>query len=191
MRHQFASILAWAVLLAAADSIAPAFADDLVRQVQADLTALGYKPGNIDGEATTPTAVAIAKFQAENGLEVTGETSLMLADILSAKVSQEDAPPAPPALPAPQARDPEELRAAQQACLEKRAASAQAAQKKKSGIGSLLSAVGRTATRFGNYGISRATEDAYLAGATAGDLSAAAKDLGLTEDDAEACRNPP
>jgi hypothetical protein len=42
----------------------------------------------------------------------------------------------------------------------------------------------------GNYDLARTTSDIYSASATADDLSAAAKDLGLTEDDIAACENP-
>jgi hypothetical protein len=82
------------------------------------------------------------------------------------------------------------LREAQQLCLQEKFAEAQAAQKKKRGVGRLVRAVTRTASRAGNHEIGRAANDVYAANATADDLSAAAKDLGLTEDDAAACRNP-
>jgi len=54
----------------------------------------------------------------------------------------------------------------------------------------LLSAVSRSASRSGNYDLARTTGDIYSASATADDLSAAAKDLGLTDDDIAACQNP-
>jgi hypothetical protein len=38
--------------------------------------------------------------------------------------------------------------------------------------------------------ISQSTSDIYNVNATAADLESAAKDLGLTTDDLEACRNP-
>ena len=53
--------------------------------IQRDLIALGYDPGDANGQMSTQTIVAISKFQAENGLEVTGEASPQLAGILSAK----------------------------------------------------------------------------------------------------------
>ena len=67
-------------------------------------------------------------------------------------------------------------------------AEAQAKQKKKRGFGRLLSAVSRTAFQSGNYDVGRTVDDVYAANATADDLAAAAKDLGLTEDDLEECR---
>ncbi|HSD68201.1 MAG TPA: peptidoglycan-binding domain-containing protein, partial [Woeseiaceae bacterium] len=56
-------------------------ADELTRIVQTDLQALGYAPGNTDGEASTETIIAISKFQAENNLEVTGAATPQLAGI--------------------------------------------------------------------------------------------------------------
>jgi hypothetical protein len=53
-----------------------------------------------------------------------------------------------------------------------------------------MSAVGRVAGRLGGADISQTIGDAYSANATAEDLAAAAKDLGLTESDLEECRNP-
>jgi hypothetical protein len=86
--------------------------------------------------------------------------------------------------------DPAALQAAQNACLQEKAAAAQAAQKTKRGLGRLFRAVTRTAVREGNYELARTADDIYYTGATADDLSAAAKDLGLTEDDVTACQNP-
>ena len=98
---------------------------------------------------------------------------------------------APQPAPAPaSAPDPAALQAAQNACLQEKVAAAQASQKKKRGLGRLLSAVTRTASRSGNYDLARSANDVYYAGATADDLSAAAKDLGLTDDDVAACQNP-
>ncbi|MDX1406202.1 MAG: hypothetical protein R3192_16805 [Woeseiaceae bacterium] len=82
------------------------------------------------------------------------------------------------------------LRAAQQACLEEKMAAAQASAQKKRGFGRLLSAVTRTAVQSGNYDVSRTVGNVYSANATAEDLAAAAKDLGLTEDDVAECQNP-
>jgi hypothetical protein len=83
-----------------------------------------------------------------------------------------------------------DLKKAQQACLAQKVKEAEEANKKKRGLGRLMSAVGRVASKFGGAEITRAMGDVYSANATADDLAAAAKDLGLTEDDIEACRNP-
>lgn len=80
-------------------------------------------------------------------------------------------------------------RSAQQACLEERARKKQEAQKKKRGLGSLVSAVARNAGRLGGEAITSVIGEAQNARATADDLSAAAKDLGLSEDDVAACRD--
>lgn len=57
-----------------------------------------------------------------------------------------------------------------------------------------MRAASRTASRFGGSdsarAISQTTYDVYNVNATAADLSSAAKDLGLTEDEVEQCRNP-
>jgi hypothetical protein len=58
----------------------------LVGMVQRDLKTLGYYDGDINGELTKPTVVAISRYQAENGMEVTGQATPQLAGILSAAV---------------------------------------------------------------------------------------------------------
>jgi hypothetical protein len=82
------------------------------------------------------------------------------------------------------------LREAQERCLQEKIDRAQETQKKKRGLGRLMGAVTRTAGRFGNRVLGRTVTDIYDASATAEDLSAAAKDLGLTDDEVAACQNP-
>lgn len=183
------SLFLVATMAAAGFAAVPAQADELTQRIQKDLAALGYEPGNVHGEATTETAIAISKFQAENGLEVTGQASPQLAGILSARTSPQSALAPATAAPVP-SQDPAALQAAQQACLQKKIEEAQASQKKKRGVGRLLSAVSRTAYQTGNYDMGRTVNHVYSAGATADDLSAAAKDLGLSEDEVAACRDP-
>jgi hypothetical protein len=60
--------------------------DNLLQSVQLHLEALGISPGNTDGEASLQTAIAISQFQAEKGLEVTGEASPVLLGVLAAEV---------------------------------------------------------------------------------------------------------
>jgi peptidoglycan hydrolase-like protein with peptidoglycan-binding domain len=174
---------------------APANADKLTEIIQNDLAALGYEPGNVSGEMTTETIVAISRFQAENDMTVTGEASPQLAGIIKAKLRESQGiASAPPGRAAPATRDPAALQAAQQACLEDRIAKAQEAQKKKRGFGSLMRAAGRTASRFGSdvgQVIGRTSRDIYDANATLSDLESAAKDLGIANSDIEECRNPP
>jgi peptidoglycan hydrolase-like protein with peptidoglycan-binding domain len=169
---------------------APAFSDDLTLGIERDLATLGYEPGPVDGEETMETVIAISKFQAENDMEVTGEVSPYLAGMLSA-LSRDPAKAASatPSVQAPVRTD-AELHAAQQACLQEKMAAAQASQKKKRGFGRLMSAVARTAGSLGNHDISRTMGNVYSANATADDLAAAAKDLGLTEDEVASCQNP-
>ena len=169
-------------------------ADELTQMVQQDLVTLGYNPGATNGEMTTTTIVAISKFQAENDLEVTGEVTPQLAGVLKAAIKKQSQP-ATAAAPVdvnapPPAQTPAQLQAAQQACLQQKIAEAQAGQKKKRAFGRIMSAVTRTAFRAGNYDLARTVNDVYAANATADDLAAAAKDLGLTEDAVAACQNP-
>jgi peptidoglycan hydrolase-like protein with peptidoglycan-binding domain len=176
-----------------------AFADELTKMAQQDLTTLGYDPGNTTGEATTKTVVAISKFQAEHDLAVTGEASPQLIGALRAAIKQQNSPgvaAAPAVAPqsAPPVRDEAALKAAQQACLQEKYEAAQASQKKKRGLGRLMSAISRTSSQFGGGGVAstigQVSSDVYSVTATADDLSGAAKDLGLTEDEVEQCRNP-
>ena len=48
--------------------------------------ALGYDVGDINGESSLETTIAISTFQAEKGMDVTGEVSPQLLGILSAEV---------------------------------------------------------------------------------------------------------
>ncbi len=94
---------------------------------------------------------------------------------------------APPVQPV---QETDALKAAQQACLQEKVQQAQAAQKKQRGMGRMLSAVGRAASMLGNADVAKAVGDVYSANATAGDLAAAARDLGLSDDEIAACQNP-
>jgi peptidoglycan hydrolase-like protein with peptidoglycan-binding domain len=177
---------------------ATASADKLTEIIQSDLAALGYEPGNVSGEMTTETIVAISRFQAENDMTVTGEASPQLAGIIKAKLRAQagsaGASSAPAAAVASPARDPAALQAAQQACLEDKIAKAQDAQKKKRGLGSLMRAAGRTASRFGgDVGrvLGQTSRDIYDANATLADLESAARDLGIANSEIDECRNPP
>lgn len=62
--------------------------DSLLQVIQVDLSTLGYAPGNTKGVLDTMTQVAISQFQAESGLEVTGEPSTALAGALAAAVGR-------------------------------------------------------------------------------------------------------
>lgn len=69
-------------------SSADLYSDDMTQLVQRHLNVLGYDPGNTDGEPSVQTTIAISQFQAERGLEVTGEVSPQLAGVLAAEVDQ-------------------------------------------------------------------------------------------------------
>jgi peptidoglycan hydrolase-like protein with peptidoglycan-binding domain len=194
--------LSMVLMIIAFAATGPAFADPLVQIIQQDLVTLGYDPGTTDGEMGTKTIVAISKFQAEHDMEVTGEATPQLAGIIKAAINKPDqvpsgasaAPTAAPAVASNAQQDDAALQAAQQACLQEKQEAAQAAKKKKRGFGRLLSAVSRTGSLIGGSStanqIARTAGDIYAVNATASDLEAAAEDLGLTEDDLEACRNP-
>jgi len=199
LRKSIPICLLMAVLMPAA-----VMADELTQIIQKDLIALGYDPGNIQGDLSTDTIVAISKFQAENDIDVTGEPTPQLAGIIKAQLKAKNNPGVGTAsAPAVAAAQPTggppmnetALREAQQACLQEKVEAAQASQKKKRGFGSLMRAVTNTAVRFGgNNELARAVRDTsydiYRVDATADDWERAAKDLGLTNDDLEACQNP-
>lgn len=172
---------------------------ELVKSAQKDLISLGYEPGNIQGELDTATIVAISKFQAENNMDVTGEVTPQLIGALRAAKNAPATASAPAAAAsAPAAAAPQQqltLQQRQQNCLQEKYAAAQERNKKKRGMMRLLSAVSRTSRQFGDGGlasdISRSANEAYNVNATANDLEQAGKDLGLTPDEMEECRNPP
>ena len=171
-----------------------AHGDELVKTIQLDLIKLGYEPGNIQGELSTDTVVAISKFQAENGMDVTGEPSPQLAGVIKSKIGAPKAAPTAATGTHGQTSDAvqshEQLRAAQQACIQEKIQAQQEANEKKRGMNSLLRAATRIAGRFGNNDLYQVAGDVYSANATAADLQQAAEDLGVSEDALEECRNP-
>lgn len=62
---------------------------NLTESVQRHLQALGYDVGETNGEMSMETTIAISTFQAEKGLEVTGEVSPQLLGMLSAEVDRQ------------------------------------------------------------------------------------------------------
>lgn len=176
---------------------------ELIKMAQKELIALGYEPGNIQGEMDTQTTVAVSKFQAENNMAVTGEVTPQLIGALRAAKNKGNQPAVAGTTAAPNAAAPAQaapqqqqlsLEQRQQACLQEKYAAAQERNKKKRGMMRLLNAVSRTSRQFGDGGlagdISRASNEAYNVNATAEDLEAAGKDLGLTPEEMEQCRNP-
>lgn len=188
------------VFVFALTQINPAYSDELTQIVQRDLTTLGYDPGQASGESTTKTIIAVSKFQSEHDLAVTGEITPQLAGVIQAEITRQNKPAkaAQPATVVQTQTTPEldqaDLKARQQACLQEKAAAAKQANALKSGFGKLLSAVSRTSSQFGSgttaSAISTTTSDVYSANATVNDLEGAAKDLGISESDVDACRNP-
>jgi peptidoglycan hydrolase-like protein with peptidoglycan-binding domain len=158
----------------------PTSADFVVQSIQRDLSTLGYDPGNTDGELSTATVIAISKFQAENGLDVTGEATPQLAGILAAKRDSATAAKG-------SVKSPED---AQAVCLQEKI---DAAKKKKRAFGKVMKAAANTTTRYGGTKVSteveKASREAYRVDATAKDVDEVAKELGISSDDVEACRN--
>jgi peptidoglycan hydrolase-like protein with peptidoglycan-binding domain len=169
-----------------------AMSDELTQMAQQEMQALGFEIDNTDGEATTETVIAISKFQAENGLEVTGEASPQMIGVLRALASQDNASVAPGTTEIPMTVEEQEaeLKARQQECLQEKHAAAQERKKKKRGVMRLLGAVSRTSSQLGNSDLSRATHEVRRANHTANDLEAAGKDLDLSSKEIEECRNP-
>mgnify|MGYP003664718416 FL=1 len=175
-----------------------ALGDELTQIVQQDLITLGYDPGAADGAASTKTIIAVSKFQAEHNMEVTGEITPQLAGVIQAAISQQSTATSSVQASATAEVTPEQaqadLKARQEACLQEKVEAAQQASKTQSGLGKLFSAVTRTATQYGGADtlatIHDATNQVYSAGATMGDLKGAAADLGISESDIEACKNP-
>jgi hypothetical protein len=60
--------------------------DNVTQSVQLHLEALGYDVGNTSGDLDTTTIISISQFQAEKGMEVTGEVSPQLLGVLGAAV---------------------------------------------------------------------------------------------------------
>ncbi len=176
------------------------FADELTQIVQRDLTALGYDTGGVDGKAGTKTAIAVSRFQAEQGLEVTGEITPQLAGRIQAELSRQNSggrsgrAAAELSAPPPAAREQADLEARRQVCLQEKIAEAEQAAKMKSGLSKVFSAISRTASRYGGSEvasqISTTANDAYSINATMSDLEGAARDLGISQSDIDACRNP-
>jgi len=99
-----------------------------------------------------------------------------------------------PTASAPSASGDGDLEARQQACIEQAAKSAEQAKSAKTktkGFGRLLGKVSRTANRLGiSNKLGGVSRDIYEADATATDVADIAKDLGITEEDVERCREP-
>ena len=130
MQKLLLAILVTALAIIAAPS---AMAEDLTKMIEEKLAALGYDTGAVDGESTTETVLAISQYQAEKGMDVTGEASPQLAGMLSADVKAKSAPaPAAPAAAmqpnaaasADAAANALALQAAQLACLQEKIAEA-------------------------------------------------------------------
>lgn len=190
MQTKLHAAMICAVVLLGIGFSTQASADNLTQAVQKDLVILGYDPGNIDGEPSTATTIAIAKFETDHDMEMTGEVTPQLAGKLSAMVAERNGVAVAGTAESTPAPNPAALEAAKQACLEEKIAEARKKEKKSRGFSRLLSAVGRTAGQLGNESIAQTADGAVAANQTAADLSSAARDLGITDDEIAACENP-
>jgi len=181
------------VLVVTAGHTATSSADELTQIVQQDLTTLGYDPGPIDGHPSTKTIIAVSRFQSENGLEVTGEITPQLAGRIKASMSKQGSSPQAAATVTPE-QAAADLKMRQEACLQKKVEDAKQSAQMKSGLSKLFSAVSRTASRYGGSDVasqvSTTANDASSINATITDLEGAAKDLGVSQSDIDACQNP-
>jgi len=184
------------VFVLASGHAVTASGDELTQIVQEDLTALGYDPGPVDGYASTKTIIAVSRFQSENGLEVTGEITPQLAGIIKAAITRQGGSGGSPQVastvsPEQAAAD---LKVRQEACLQEKVEDARQSAQMKSGLSKLFSAVSRTASSYGGSEVasqvSTSANEASSINATISDLEGAAKDLGVSQSDIDACQNP-
>lgn len=101
------------------------------------------------------------------------------------------ATPGATASPSASAPDAETLEEAQAVCLQQKI---DAAKKKKRAFGRVIRAAANTASRYGGAEVSRevekASQEAYKVDATGKDVEEVAKELGLSKEDVESCRDP-
>jgi peptidoglycan hydrolase-like protein with peptidoglycan-binding domain len=158
------------------ETTTPASGDQLTQRIQRDLVALGYDPGSINGEMTVDTAVAISKFQAENGMDVSGEASPQLAGILAARVGAMRGDNAQVQATARAANTSPNTAEATETC---RPRAVQSTAESSDTSGRLARAGGRLFSRFGNR---EAKEQLAEVAATASDVAEVADIVGdLTE----------
>lgn len=181
------------ILLSAAALLLPLAlaADELTKTIETDLAALGYQTGPVDGVESVETQIAISQFQADNGLEVTGKPSPQLAGVIKSRLGGGNAVAAAPPM-TPEQRE-AARRAEEQACIQRKIEERQKAEQQKKGFSSLMRAVSRTASRYAGSSdiaadVSEASRTVYDVNATKEDFEQAAKDMGLSQDEIEACR---
>jgi peptidoglycan hydrolase-like protein with peptidoglycan-binding domain len=88
------------------------WADDRLRNVQAELKSLGFYYGEMDGQTNAETTAALRRYQIRNGLEVTGTLTTETLAALGMAPKKSSAPPAasPPAPAAAENKPPVNLR---------------------------------------------------------------------------------
>ena len=163
----------------------PAQREMIMRQMGAQMATMKAMASGRAFEVVTevhaivvnPDSAALQKMQVRAAMPAAGAASAPPAE-----ASRPAPPVAEPAKPQVQAATP-----SQRACLEEKIRSKQEAQKQERGMGRLLGAVARAAGQLGGADIARAINDMFTAKSTADDLAAAARELGLTEDEVTAC----
>jgi peptidoglycan hydrolase-like protein with peptidoglycan-binding domain len=77
--------------------------DAFVMQMQADLTALGYYTGEVDGYYGPDTEAAVKAFQKDHGLKVTGKFDEATVNAIDAAMKHPTASPSPSSTASPTA----------------------------------------------------------------------------------------
>jgi peptidoglycan hydrolase-like protein with peptidoglycan-binding domain len=163
--------------------LAPLHADDLTRQIQTDLKALGYYTGPVDGEPNMATQLAIGKFEKANGMPVTGKASFPLAVEISGKAGAPGG-----ATPQAPAKSPDEIKAeARQACLKQKSEQAATKQKSKRIWNSLSNVGQRVAGRMGAHDVARDINTINASVYDASEVASVAKEFGISDEDARDC----
>ncbi len=161
-------------------------ADELVKQIQQDLNALGYDAGTADGQVGVKTQMAIGKFQQTYGLAVDGKPSVSVA----IAISEAKAATQPQAVTQTQAVTPTTVAptvAAQEGCLQQKAEQAQLAQSKTSMFGAITDMAGSVLSSFGQYELVSMLSQAKTVAQQADTIAQLSKDLGITEQQVADC----
>ena len=82
----------------------------------------------------------------------------------------------------------DEIRAAQQACLQEKVEAAEQKKKKKKLFGSALSGLSKSLSKIGGDKLATISSDVFEANATANDIAEVAKELGISESDVADCQ---
>lgn len=175
---KFVAVMLW-VALSTLSSLS--VADELVKQIQQDLTVLGYDAGTADGQMGVKTQMAIGKFQKNYGLPVDGKPSVSVAIAIS------EAKEATQKTTTHQVTSTTPSVAEQEACLKQKAEQAQAQQSKSSMFGALTDMAGTVLSSFGQHELVTMLGQAKTVAQQAETVSQLSKDLGISEQQVSDC----